>query len=57
MNTPEEIAARKWALEAEIEILKGRLQPHGTGSIHTTLFILGKRIEELEELLENAKRE
>ena len=56
MNTPEEITARKWALEAEIEILKGRLKPHGTGSIHTTLFILGKRIEELEELLENAKR-
>jgi hypothetical protein len=56
MNTPEEIAARKWALEAEIEILKGRLRPHDTGSIHTTLFILGKRIEELEELLESAKR-
>ena len=56
MNTPEEIAARKWALEAEIEILKGRLKPHGTGSIHTTLFILGKRIEELEELLEDKER-
>jgi len=56
MNTPEEIASRKWALEAEIEILKGRLLPHGTGSIHTTLSILGKRIEELEELLESAKR-
>tara|TARA_R100001244_G_scaffold15684_1_gene17507 strand:- start:512 stop:685 length:174 start_codon:yes stop_codon:yes gene_type:complete len=56
MNTPKEIAARKWALEAEIEILKGRLRPHDTGSIHTTLFILGKRIEELEELLESAKR-
>ena len=56
MNTPEEIASRKWALEAEIEILKSRLLPRGTGSIHTTLFILGKRIEELEELLENAER-
>ena len=56
MNTPEEIASRKWALEAEIEILKGRLLPHGTGSIHTTLSILGKRIEDLEELLESAKR-
>ena len=56
MNTSEEIVARKWALEAEIEILKGRLLPHGTGSIHTTLFILGKRIEELEQLLEESER-
>jgi hypothetical protein len=53
---PEEIASRKLALEVEIEILKGRLRPHGTGSIHTTLFILGKRIEELEELLETMKK-
>ena len=56
MNTPEEIASRKWALETEIEILKGRLLPHGTGSIHTTLYILGKRIEELEELVEDKER-
>ena len=56
MNTPEEIPARKWALEAEIDLLKRRLLPHGTGSIHTTLFILGKRIEELEQLLEESER-
>tara|TARA_R100001244_G_scaffold16966_2_gene18181 strand:+ start:637 stop:789 length:153 start_codon:yes stop_codon:yes gene_type:complete len=48
--TPEELAARKWALETEIEILKNRLLDG------PTLKVLGKRIEELEELLEDKKR-
>ena len=47
---PEEFAARKWALETEIEILKNRLLDG------PTLKVLGKRIEELDELLKNAKR-
>ena len=46
--TPEEFAARKWALETEIQILKNRLLDG------PTLKILGKRIEELDELLKNA---
>ena len=46
--TPEEFAARKWALETEIQILKNRLLDG------PTLKILGKRIEELDEFLKNA---
>jgi hypothetical protein len=47
---PEEFAARKWALETEIQMLKNRLLDG------PTLKVLGKRIEELDELLKNAKR-
>ena len=46
---PEDFAARKWALETEIQILKNRLLDG------TTLKVLGKRIEELEELIERAQ--
>jgi hypothetical protein len=48
--TPEEFASRKWALETEIEMLKDRLLDG------PTLKVLGKRMEELEELLEDKKR-
>ena len=40
--TPEEFAARKWALETEIQMLKNRLLDG------PTLKVLSKRIEELE---------
>jgi hypothetical protein len=46
---PEEFAARKWALETEIQMLKNRLLDG------PTLKVLGKRIEEFEELLKTRK--
>jgi len=47
---PEELAARKWALETEIQMLKNRLLDG------PTLQVLGKRMEELEELLKTTKK-
>ena len=38
------------ALRHEISVLKGRLQPHDTGHIHTAISVLQHRIEELETL-------
>jgi len=37
------------ALMSEVEILKGRIQPHDTGHIHTTINVLESRITELRE--------
>ena len=37
------------ALVSEVEILKGRIQPHDTGHIHTTINVLEGRITELRE--------
>ena len=35
-------------LQDEIEIHKSRLQPHGTGSLHDTIAIIKKRIDEIQ---------
>ena len=34
-------------LQDEIEIHKSRLQPHGTGSLHDTISVIKRRIEEI----------
>ena len=34
-------------LQDEIEILKSRLEPHDTGHLHTAIFVIQSRIEEL----------
>ena len=36
-------------LKTEIEILASRLKPHDTGHLHTTIYTLKHRIEELEK--------
>ena len=38
-------------LKAEVEHLKSQLQPHDTGHIHTTVNVLQKRVEEVQEEL------
>tara|TARA_B110000196_G_scaffold283109_1_gene264827 strand:- start:635 stop:871 length:237 start_codon:yes stop_codon:yes gene_type:complete len=35
-------------LQDEIEIHKSRLEPHDTGHLHTTIFVIKNRIDELE---------
>ena len=35
-------------LQDEIEIHKSRLQPHGTGSLHDTIAVIKRRIDEIE---------
>ena len=42
-------------LKTEIEVLASRLEPHDTGHLHTTIYTLKNRIEELEK--ENGKEE
>ena len=34
-------------LQDEIEIHKSRLQPHGSGSLHDTIAVIKRRIEEI----------
>ena len=36
-------------LKTEIEVLASRLEPHATGHLHTTIFTLKHRIEELQK--------
>ena len=36
-------------LKTEIEVLASRLEPHDTGHLHTTIFTLKHRIEELQK--------
>ena len=43
------------ALQEEINVLKGRIQPHDTGHIHTTINTLEERVEEINEELERNK--
>jgi len=43
------------ALQEEINVLKGRLQPHDTGHIHTTINTLEQRVQEMNEELERNK--
>ena len=35
-------------LQDEIEIHKSRLQPHGTGSLHDTIAVIKRRIDEIQ---------
>jgi len=46
--TFEEANEHKKALILEVEILKERYQPSGTGSLHTAVHILESRIEEID---------
>ena len=41
------------ALQEEINVLKGRIQPHDTGHIHTTISTLEGRVKELNKQLED----
>ena len=40
-------------LQEEINVLKGRIQPHDTGHIHTTISTLEGRVKELNKQLED----
>jgi len=42
-------------LKTEVEVLATRLEPHDTGHLHTTIYTLKHRIEELE--IENGQEE
>lgn len=44
------------ALEAEVAVLKSRLEPHDTGHLHTTINVLKERIEELSKSLKKEKK-
>ena len=46
--TFEEANEHRKALMLEVEILKERYQPSGTGSLHTAVHILESRIEEID---------
>jgi hypothetical protein len=48
MNTQQHIQH----LQHEITVLKGMIQKHGTGHIHTAIYVLENRIKELELLTE-----
>ena len=44
-------------LEFENKELEGRLQPHDTGHIHTTISVLTERLEEIQKELDEHKVE
>ena len=44
-------------LKTEIELLASRIEEHGTGHLHTTIFTLKHRIEELEKELNGETEE
>ena len=46
--TFEEANEHRKALLLEVEILKDRYEPSGTGALHTTGHVLESRIEELD---------
>ena len=43
-------------LNEEITVLRGRIQPHDTGHIHTTISTLEGRVKEINQQIENNKR-
>ena len=43
------------ALREEINVLKERLQPSDTGHIHTTIFTLEERVQEINKQIEDNK--
>ena len=47
--TFEEANEHKKALKLEVEILKDRYEPFGTGSLHTAVHVLEWRIKEIDE--------
>ena len=47
--TFEEANEHKKALLLEVEILKDRYEPSGTGSLHTAVHVLEWRIKEIDE--------
>ena len=47
--TFEEANEHKKALLLEVEILRGRYEPTGTGSLHTAVHVLEWRIKEIDE--------
>ena len=44
-------------LKTEIELLASRIEEHDTGHLHTTIFTLKHRIEELEKELNGETKE
>ena len=46
--TFEEANEHRKALLLEVDILKDRYKPRGTGSLHTAVHVLESRIEELD---------
>ena len=47
--TIDEANEHKIALKLEVEILRDRYQPTGTGSLHTAAHVLEWRIKEIDE--------
>ena len=42
-------------LNEEITVLRGRIQPHDTGHIHTTISTLEERVQEINKQIEDNK--
>ena len=42
-------------LNEEITVLKGRIQPHDTGHIHTTISTLEDRVKEINQQIEDIR--
>ena len=42
-------------LNEEIIVLRGRIQPHDTGHIHTTISTLEERVQEINKQIEDNK--
>ena len=42
-------------LNEEITVLKGRIQPHETGHIHTTISTLEERVQEINKQIDDNK--
>jgi len=58
LETRKERMDHMFALMNEVRVLVGRLEPHDTGEIHTTINILNGRVEELKhELSRNGEIE
>ena len=51
LETRKEKMDHMFALMDEVRVLVGRLAPHDTGHIHTTIGVLNGRVEELKHEL------
>ena len=47
LETRKERMDHMFALMEEVRVLVGRLEPHDTGHIHTTINVLNDRVEEI----------
>ena len=47
IETRKERMDHMFALMEEVRVLVGRLEPHDTGHIHTTINVLNARVEEI----------